>query len=415
MMSQLVRHALYILKKRWTQFWSVCMMQKTVYRSHSARNTQRGFIMLTTLLLVALLAALGTYFFQRGMVHIPYMHVMVNREKARMLALSGIEIAVGQLIEPEKEDKKDATASQSSGAQAQPSTAPTPSDSDEKKFAQRLIPLLNRWQKFTLKSAVDGIDGEIGIMIVAEDGKLPINEFYDFKKHTFKNVGKPQGDTQKLMQDLCARIEKRLDGKGLFESLSSFLKERKEPLDDVTELILVPAFKNFKYAIFREPPHKTQASVQQKQLSEKEQQAQRKKLFLTDLFTVASGQETLQPWAFSPSVQELFELASAADNSAAQNKERLAGALKNFKQKMTWPADWKASLGVLYGKDFTSLPNSIQSMLDTTFEPMTFSVVIYSTVNGVTQRLFSIIERQKVATKAKKKSYIGKMKRLYWF
>jgi hypothetical protein len=54
-------------------------------------------------------------------------------------------------------------------------------------------------------------------------------------------------------------------------------------------------------------------------------------------------------------------------------------------------------------------------MLDTTFEPMTFSVVTYGTMNGVTQRLFSIVERQKVATKAKKKSYIGKMKRLYWF
>lgn len=380
-----------------------------------ARHAQRGFIMLTTILLVALLTALGTYLFQRSMVHVPYMNAMVNREKARMLALSGIEIAIGQLIEPVKEEKKDATASLANGASTQSGAAQPPSDSDEKKFAQRLIPLLNRWQKFTLKNAVDGIDGEIGIMLVAEDGKLPINELYDFKKHTFKNVGQPQGDTQKLMQDLCVRIEKNLGGKGLFEGLSTFLKNRKEPLDDVTELILVPAFKNFKYSIFREPPQKIQAGVQQKTLTKKEQQSHRKQLFLTDLFTVASGQGTMQPWAFSPSVQELFELVPAADVSGAQQKERLAGVLKNFKQKMIWPDDWKASLGVLYGKDFTSLPNSIQSMLDTTFEPVTFSVVIYGTVNGVTQRLFSIIERQKVATKTQKKSYIGKMKRLYWF
>jgi hypothetical protein len=406
MMSQLMHHALCILKKRWTQFWRMCAMQKTISHAHSVRHAQRGFIMLTTILLVALLTALGTYLFQRSMVHVPYMHAMVNREKSRMLALSGIEIAIGQIIEPIKDDKKDAATAQPGVAQQQPD--------DEKKFAQRLIPLLNRWQKFTLKSAVDGIDGEIGIMIVAEDGKLPINEWYDFKKHTFKNVGKPQGDTQKLMQDLCARIEKRIGGKGLFEGLSTFLKERKEPLDDVTELILVSAFKNFKYTIFREPPRKAQTGGQQKALTEKEQQP-RKQLFLTDLFTVASGQETLQSWAFSPSVQELFEFAPAADVAGAQQKERLAGALKNFKQKMTWPADWKASLGVLYGKDFTSLPNSIQSMIDTTFEPMTFSVATYGTVNGVTQRAFSILVRQKVATKAKKKSYIGKMKRLYWF
>jgi hypothetical protein len=410
MMQKLVRHTRSLFSRcSRKNSDAVCLVQKQL------RHAQHGFIMLTTLLLVALMTALGTYFFQRGMVHIPYMHVMVNREKARMLALSGIEIAIGQLIEPVKEEKKDDAGAQPGAVKTQPGAAQTSSDSDEKKFAQRLIPLLNRWQKFTLKNAVDGIDGEIGIMIVAEDGKLPINELYDFKKHTFKNVGKPQGDTQKLMQDLCARIEKRMGGKGLFEGLSTFLKNRKEPLDDVTELIMIPGFKNFKYAIFRDPPRTAQTGAQQKQLPEKEQQARRKKLFLTDLFTVASGQETVQPWAFSSSVQELFELVSAADNSAAQNKERLSGALKNFKQKMTWPADWKASLGVLYGKDFTSLPNSIQSMLDTTFEPMTFSVVTYGTMNGVTQRLFSIVERQKVATKAKKKSYIGKMKRLYWF
>lgn len=374
-----------------------------------------GFIMLTTILLVALLTALGTYFFQRGMVHIPYMNVMVNREKARMLALSGVEIAVGQLIEPEKEEKKDATALPLVGTKTQPGAAQPSADSDEKKCAQRLIPLLNRWQKFILKENVDGVNGEIGIMIVAEDGKLPINELYDFKKHTFKNVGKPQGDTQKLLQDICARIEKRSGSKGLFEGLSTSFKNRKEPLDDVTELITIPSFKTFKYTIFREPPRSVQAGVQQKPLAEKEQQVQQKKLFLTDLFTVFSGQETMQPWVFSPSVQEIFELAPTVALSAAQQKERVAGALKNFKQKMIWPADWKGSLGVLYGKDFTSLPNSIQSMLDTTFEPMTFSVVIYGSVNGVTQRLFSIIERQKVATQAKKKSYIGKMKRLYWF
>lgn len=370
----------------------------------SLRHTQHGFIMLTTLLLVALLTALGTYISQRSVVHIPYMNTMVNREKARMLALSGIEIAIGQIIEPVEEKKEDVSAQQ-------PGAQKSPAEPDEKRFAQRLIPLLNRWQKFALKEKVDGVDGEIGIMLVAEDGKLPINEVYDFKKHTFKNVGKPQGDTQKLMQDVCARIEKRLGGKDLFENLSTFLKNRKEPLDDVSELILVPAFKVFKYAFFYEPPRMMQTGVQQKA----EQQLQRKKVFLTDLFTVASGQEKLQPWVFSPSVQELFELMPIAESTATQQKERVAGALKNFKQKMTWPGDWKASLGVLYGKDFTSLPNSIQSMLDTTFEPMTFSIVIYGTVNGVTQRLFSIIERQKVATKTKKKSYIGKMKRLYWF
>jgi len=402
MMQKIVRHArteyLNSFKKKSDK---LCLLRQSVH------SLQRGFIMLTTILLVALLTALSTYLFQRSMVHVPYMNTMVNREKARMLALSGIEIAIGQIIEPDKEEKKD-TNMQPGVTQKQP-------ESDEKKFAQRLIPLLNYWQKFTLKSAIDGIDGEIGIMIVAEDGKLPINDYYDFKKHTFKDVGKPQNDKQKLVQDLCERIEKRLGSKGLFEGLSTFLKMRKEPLDDVTDLIMIPAFKSFKYTLFREPPRITQKGGQRRPLTGKEQEELQKKIYLTDLFTIASGQETLQPWAFSLSVQEIFELAQSSGTSVNRPKERFDGALKNFKKKMTWPADWKDSLGVIYGKDFTSLPNSIQSMLDTTFEPMTFSIVIYGTVNGLTQRLFSIVERQKVATKTKKKSYIGKMKRLYWF
>jgi predicted dithiol-disulfide oxidoreductase (DUF899 family) len=134
------------------------------------------------------------------------------------------------------------------------------------------------------------------------------------------------------------------------------------------------------------------------------------------LFTLASHKETIQPWVFSRSLQEVLGLTSGGTElPVVQQKQKAVEALKNFKQKMTWKVDWQATLGAFYGKDFTSLPNSIQSMLDTTFEPMTFSVAIYGTVNGVTQRLFSIIERQKVATKSQKKSYIGKMKTLYWF
>lgn len=366
------------------------------------RSTQQGFIMLTTVLLVALLTALGTYLFQRSMVHIPYMLTMINREKTRMIALSGVDVTIGQMVKAvEDDDKKEPTPQIPVG---QNQKAP----SDETQEPRYLISLLNHWQIFSLRESIDGINGELGIFLTCEDGKLPINEMYDFKKHAFKNVGQPQGDREKVMQDICTRIEKKMGGKGLFEGLSSFLKNRKNPLDDVSELLAIPSFKIFKNALFREPQLK-------KEMAQKVEAKNIGKIYLSEIFTIASGQQTLQPWAFSPSLLELFEYVPEQELSPSQRKERLTAALKNFKKKMTWPADWKASLGILYGKDFTSLPNSIQSMLDTTFEPETFSVVVYSTVNGVTQRLFSLIERQKVATKSKKKSYIGKMKRLYWF
>jgi hypothetical protein len=364
-----------------------------------------GYILIMTTLLVSLLTLLGTYMFQRSMVHVPYMNSMVEREKARMLALSGVEIFFGMLAEPIPE-KKDQSGAASGAAPAQ--------QPEEKEFLSRFLPVANRWQRFQLTATKDGVDGEIGVYMACEDGKIDLNELYDFKKHAFKGAGKPQGDMQKVVQELCTRIEKRMGGKQLFEGLSTLLKNRKEPLNDVTELIMIPAFKDFKYALFCEPP-RTPKPGEQKE-AEKQTALALKKVYLTDLFTLASHKETIQPWVFSRSLQEVLELVpGGAELSVAQQKQKAAAALKNFKQKMTWQTDWQASLGAFYGKDFTSLPNSIQSMFDTTFEPVTFSVVAYGTVNGVTQRLFSIIERQSVATKAQKKSYIGKMKRLYWF
>ncbi|HRN78427.1 MAG TPA: hypothetical protein PLU71_04255 [Candidatus Dependentiae bacterium] len=344
-----------------------------------------GYILLVTLMMITGAIAVGTYIFLRGSVYLPFMRSHIERQKAIMFAQGGLAIAQSQLtlfVAP-KDQKEENTNQQSDPA---------------KQLWERITPTINRWQTYQLKKNIDGIDGVIKICLGAEEGKIDLNTVYDYKKKEFKGKGQPTADWHKLMEVVCKRIEVLTGAKDTFNALSAFLKKRSRPLNDVTELLTIKEFDVFRNAVFYEP---------------RTQESKDVVIYLTDIFTVHSRTDTLQPWLFSDSLLGILQIKQAQPGDSAKREDVIKKLNKKFKKTVQWKQDWDELLKPLYEKELQSLPNGLDSVLDVTFEPTTFTVLVHGTVGLVTQRLLAIVERYS-RVRNSKIEYNVSIKKLYW-
>lgn len=342
------------------------------------KRNQSGYILAVTLALMTLFMFIATYVSNKGLIFSSFSRTMVDREKARQLAYGGIQLAISQLSVSQEKKPENANMSAQAGKDQE---AKSPQQSDGKVLLKAVLPQLGRLQKFNLKQNVEGITAEIGIMITSEEGKININRLYDFEKHSF--IGEPvPGKTQAvkeeanmklIAQELFARIKERLDG-DLFGEFEKFLKEKKYPINDITELLSAKGFEIFKDKIFRDPVL----------------QPEKDQVYLTDIFTISSSKQSIEPWLMSDSLVKLFNFKRDTNQNVAVDE-----LLKNFKEKSDWKNDWDKSLKNLYGVSFQELPKSLMSLLNPVFDPKMFSVFSYATVGGVTVRLIAVLERGK--------------------
>ena len=361
-------------------------MQKIVKKTN-------GYILIFTLLITAAMTTVVTYIFNRGIIYVPFMQLMVDQEKAKIIALSGIQIIASQLTYQEKEKRPPTVEKQVTPGQ----------DDNEKKLLARILPTLNRWQTFQLKENIEGIDAQLQVCLMSEEGKINLNKIYDFSQHKFRGQEKKQENWKKILQEVFNRIEKINKDKELFLSLEKFLRKQQQPLNDVTELLTIKPFAVFKNNLFYEPPSKL----------EKKNRQTKQPLYLTDVFTTSSSKATLEPWLFSDSLNHLFGLKQAKFGDIKQRKKIVNQWLKNFKKTAKWVQDWNTQLKPVYEKELQSLPQSINSILSTTFEPKMFSVLSYATVGSITQRLFAVVERIKSSQNGQT-VYDVKIRKLYW-
>ena len=346
-------------------------------------RASNGFILITTLMILSLAMVLISFIINRSTIFFPLAQTVIDREKAKELALGGLQLASSQLAYADVVEKKEKPNDQKQQVDEGPAQA--------KQFLKTLMPVLNRWQKVKLDFAKDGLDAEINICIMSEDGKINLNELYDFEKHTFVGSGKDQEELKKTLQEIFGNIKKVSDSEGLFESLEAFLKERNDKIRDITELLTIKEFSIFKNNIFYTPEHKSGA---------------KKPLYLTDIFTLWTQNRTIDPWLISYSVRTILDLPEP-------NQGAVDNALKNFKESYTWPADWNNLFSKIYKKEFNSLPKGITQLLGTTFGPETFSVLSYAKVGSITHRLFAILVRDTSEREDKEPAKIL-IKKLYW-
>lgn len=352
-------------------------------------SKKSGFILVLTMMLLSIMTLIVSQLFHQGTIYVHYDQAMINREKAKQLAYGGIQLAVSMLsIEMQK------TTTQAAGADEKKQENP------EKKLLQKILLSINQWQRFELHDQVDGLNGSVELYIACENGKLDINQLFDFEKKKFKGEGQPQADIRKILQELFAGMKKFTGDKDLFEVFEKFLKQRQYKLDDVTELITIPEFQNlFKTTIFYQPetPQKTGSP--------------KKELFLTDIFTVSSGQMKMQPWLLSSAIQSILGLKKIDLGPAEKRDQRVAELTKDFKQVSSVQELWEKQLQVVYGKDLKSLPKQSELLLNTVFEPTVFSVISYGTVGTITQKLCAIIAKRKDIQHNREEITI---KKLYW-
>lgn len=351
--------------------------------------------MIFTLLAVGAAMVIVTYIGHRSSYYLPFSKMVLEREKAKTVALSGVQVAIAQLAQaPEKKDQQK-SANTSSDAATDKDKAAAKKSSPEKEFLTRILPTLNRWQDFELKEEIDGIDGKLSICLMCEEGKINLNRIIDFKKNTFQ--GGEKSGWKVVMQEICKAIERIIKGGDLFPAFEKTIKEIKFPFNDATELITRKEFNHFKDILFYQPP------------TTKKQDT----IYLTDIFTVWSSSDKLEPWLFSDSINGLLGLPRVEVDDIKKRKEQVESWMKNFKEKSNWQQDWQTIMMPIYGKELRTLPKNIDSMLSTTFDPKYFSVRVHAQVGDVTQMVYAILERNK-SSQDGNIEYDVIIKKLYW-
>lgn len=336
------------------------------------RKQADGYILMLSLLIMAIIVLLVTQLSQQASVQHFFSRTVEYREKARVLAWSGIQLAFDQLGVPKEEPKKEEAANQKPNQKAE---TPNPL----LVMLKKILPSLNTQQSFLLKQEVDGVEGQIGFCITVEDGKLDVNKIFDFQKKRFIN-----DDTKKAVQALFAAL-KSFTQKDLFAPFEKFLKQRTTPLTDVTELLEIKEFQDqFANAVFYIPPPETQESDKR----------EKRTIFLTDIFTINGSNSRLNIWVLSDSIAALLGLQRADTRTSQARKKEVEELIKGIKQvEPKVETMWDQYLKKLYGKDFKTLAKAVNPILQSSLSFRYFTVLSYGTVGAVTQQLAVLIER----------------------
>ncbi len=363
---------------------------------------QNGFIIPLVLMLLSVIIVLATSIYQKGSLFVPFMQVVKEREHAKMLALSGVQVAMSQLASPAKFAAGTQKTSQASDTkkEADQKDSPQKQESAEQQaqnLLSQLLPTINQWQEYPIKKDIDGIEGTIKIALSCEEGKIDLNRIYDFARKKFVGEGQPRGDWKKILEFVCQRIQKQMKiSDNLFESFEKFFKQRHSKINDATELLPLNGFKPFARSLFYDPSS----------------QKSKEQLYLLDIFT-AYGSAKLQPWLLSRSVQDIFEFKSGTKSEKQKKQEMIQSLIKKLKPITNVSQEWNAIFQPLYGIEFKRLHKGLEAFFDGSFDPKIFSVVSYGVVGKVTQRIYAILERVRHVTKDKT-WYDVKVRKFYW-
>ncbi len=289
---------------------------------------------------------------------------MIAKEKARMLALGGINLAISQLT-LRKPLKKEAGNLPEADLQ----------DKIQKDFLKRVWTNLNKWQTFNLDEKFDEMDGQIKICITCENGKININEAFDFEKQEFKNKFK------RLLQGL--HIKGKLAEGEILKRLTDFLKERKKKLDDISELVDVQGLEHLD--VFYRPPEMPVGKKHPEPNAD---------VLLQDLFTIWTDDEKIELLFCSDSLAAVLGFARRPlANDAQVLKEKYSDAIANFKKDWgaNWDVNWENVIP-FFGVQPKFL-KEFEDIFSKEFGPTAYSVISCGKVEGVEQKLLAILKQ----------------------
>lgn len=341
------------------------------------RTATKGYVLPLSLMMVATLMILVTSIINRVAVT---RYVTRNEQmlaQAKLLALSGVQIACAQL-----QEAKEQSALQ--GKEKKMQKVAEPQLGGINGFEQ-----VSFWHEYKTTQSVDGVDGNIAWYIVPEAGKIPINALFDFKKKNFVQDAKTDG--RKVMTAVGQLLQPYLKSINFVEVVEKFLTTQKEPIDDITKFREIPELQPFTSVFFPQ------------QRMEKEKNVPT----FADLFTVTMTQREINPLYMSLSLQTVLAIPVPSNGSIKSTRKQLADLLLDGKTTKVFE---EKNEEFLYKKQLKDIRAEIQPLFSTKFEVTYFSVVSYGKLDALTQGVYAIIER--TLNKDKQAEYV--IRKIYW-
>jgi len=330
---------------------------------------KKAYVLMFTLSILAFVTILTNQLMRMVFVGSKFDISMVDRERAEMLALGGINLAIAQLTVEQLTEKSEPSAEKENEK----------GDAKIKKetnaLLERVLPHLNRWQEFELDDEIDGINGRVKICISCENGKIDINQAFDFKKQAFKP------DYEKLIKTLKLSTEKGMKS-NFFKTLTAYLKKRNRKIDDLSELIEEESLSVAK--LFYEPPEKAAKPRLSKPNID---------LALFDIFTIWNKKEKLEALFLSDGLCQILEFRRPAAHDAEIRSEKFKSVIKNFDGTMNQNEEkyWKIVNPIYEQKSSFKIKN--RKIFSSKFEPSVYSVLSSGKVGAVEQQILAIIKK----------------------
>ena len=291
-----------------------------------------GYILITTLLLLmACSAIVARYVYKLSTIRFTA-QAFANKQRASALAIGSIDLVMDMLQAPK--DKKEEAAHRA-----------------------KLLQLMNTWRTYDLSEEVDGIDAQVKIYIVSEQGKIQLNSLYDFKDKKWKT----SPDGKKIVDLVSDAYKKDLDRISLTEQISNSLKDRGKPLYDLTEFAKIKELQKF---------------IQRQS-------------FLFDVFSAEEMDATINPFGISAGLQKI--LGMKIPEKFEQKK--LVEIIQKIPAKVDWKTDWDNTLASFYGKRYNEIPQEIKQLFGTSLDGTVYSVIIQVTVNSAFQQIYAVLTK----------------------
>jgi len=328
-----------------------------------------AFVLVLAIFFIALMGILVTRMVTRVMIFQRLNTILLDREQAKLLAWSGVEIARARLLEEMPPIKK-----------------------GENEIVQKILfeikkvmTIVNHWIPYNFTEAVDGINGACSIYITCEGGKLSANAFYDLQKKQSSQT--PGLDIiNRSISNFLAPWGRSID---LSQRVGNLIKAKGEKeIDDITELLADEQLKKLSHVLFIEPE---------------------RTFALSDLLSVDRPGTLLQLWALSRSVADLFKLKPTGKMSA-EDWKLLEHALV---YEPAGPSVWEKVLRVVYGEKHPPIPTELYPLFNQKFEAEHFSVISYGTYNNITVKVYVLLQRQRILI-ADKESDQFFIRKVYW-
>jgi len=333
---------------------------------------QNGFILFMTFAMLSICTVMVSMFFIKGMEHKRFSSALLAQEEMINFAVSTVSIGQSALaisvkeLKPEKEDD---------------TSEPAPSLAQL--VLEKIMPILNKTQKLYFQEIESNFPAEISLSFFCESGKINLNSLYDLVQNKFYDEGVAEKDKKVFATWLFGKIAKITEKPSLLQPFIEHVKQRKLPFNDVTELLSIKEFAAcFLDTVFYSPDLNTEIKDEKV-----------KKIFLTDIFTVASETQNMQPRLLSTSVCALLDI------ELKNNKQEIKGKkvdLSSFKPDNDWKKDWDSQLKPLYGISYEQIPESVRSMFAPSFNVTVFSMLATIKNEGISATIFAILKQKRL-------------------